>query len=76
MEKYICVQCGETRESIKANKLFCATVTRDGETDHEWYRHRFKPYSAKEIAAQKRDEDEWIKQMGEMSDYIDTQSTT
>ena len=65
-----CLHCGQTREAIKRRKMFCATVTNTEsgmETDYEWPRHRFTPYSVKELASIKADEDEYIKQMGEMA---------
>lgn len=68
-----CVQCGQTREAIKLHKLLCCTVsnTEAGmETDYEWNRHRFKPYSEKEFAGQRSDEEEMLKQMGEMADFV------
>lgn len=66
----ICLHCGQHRNAIKERKTFCATVTYEGETDCEWPRHRFKPYSKKELEAIKRDEDEYVKQMEEMSDFF------
>lgn len=68
-----CVQCGETRESIKRNNYFCATLysNENGtEVDQEWERHRFKPYSEKELKARQKDEDEYVKQMGEMAEMF------
>lgn len=68
-----CIQCGKTREYIKKNEDHCYTETNNEngrEVDQEWPKHRFKPYSARELAAQKRDEDEICKQMGEMADFV------
>lgn len=70
MKKEVCLHCGETRQVIKERGYLCAIVTYEGETDCEWARHRFKPYSKKELEAIKRDEDEYIKQMGEMYDFV------
>ena len=58
-----CVQCGETRESIKRRGFICATEssTEAGtEIDQEWPRHRFKPYSEKEKAKIKKQEEEYF----------------
>lgn len=65
----VCLQCGQNREAIKRRKTFCATVTYEGETDCEWSRHRYKPYSQKELDAMLRDEQEHVKQMGEFADF-------
>lgn len=51
-----CLQCHETRGEIKRRGYFCATVshTESGsEVDAEWPRHRFKPWTPKEIEAQR-----------------------
>ncbi len=69
----ICIQCGETREAIKKHHLLCGTYmnTEAGrELDLEWGRHRFKPYSKKELEGQAKDDAEYIKQMGEMADMV------
>jgi hypothetical protein len=70
----ICLHCGETRAAIKKHKLFCATETNTEagrETDQEWPKHRFKPWTAKELAAQKADEDEHVRQMGEFAAMVE-----
>ena len=69
----ICLHCGQQREAIKRNKTFCATVTYEGETDMEWSRHRFKPFSHKELEARRRDEDAYIKSMGDFADFVEKQ---
>jgi hypothetical protein len=69
----VCLHCGQHKESIKRNKTFCATVTYEGETDMEWSRHRFKPYSPKEIAAQIADEEAYVKQMGDFAEFVKNQ---
>lgn len=74
MKEETCLHCGQTKGAIKERKTFCATVTYEGETDCEWPRHRFKPYSKKELEAIRRYEDEYIKQMGEMAEFIKKQS--
>jgi len=68
-----CLHCGQTREEIKKYKTFCATVTYEGETDCEWPRHRFKPYTAKELAAMEADEEEMLKQMQGFVDFVEEQ---
>lgn len=73
MKNNTCIQCGREREQIKKNKYFCATLTYEGEVDYEWPRHRFTPLSKKEKEARERDEMEYIKQMGEMADFIDNE---
>ena len=68
-----CVQCGRDRQQIKKRKYHCATETNTEagrEVDAEWERHRFKPYSQKELAARLKDEMEYIKQMSDMADFI------
>jgi len=69
----ICIQCGETREAIKRNKLFCCTMSHieaGSEIDEKFDRHRFKPYSQKELDAIKSDEDEICRQMGDFADFF------
>ena len=64
-----CIQCGETRKAIKLDGLFCGVMsnTEEGsEVESEWKRHRFKPYSVKEIASLRSDEEACIKEMGNM----------
>lgn len=78
IRKYIdeCIHCGETRGAIQKHQLFCATETNTEmgrEVDQEWNRHRFKPYSKKELARMKSDEDEYIRQMGGFADFLNTQ---
>ena len=72
-----CVFCNQTRESIKANKLFCTGVdSYTGECIWERDRHRFKPFSERELALIAKDEAECIKQMGEFADFVEKQKTT
>lgn len=69
----VCLQCGENREVVRKEKLFCATMSHTeagSEVDAEYDRHRFKPYTEKELAAIKADEDEYVKQMGEMAEFF------
>jgi len=49
----ICVQCGESKGAIRINGLFCMTMSggESPEADNESDRHRFKPYSDKELEA-------------------------
>jgi hypothetical protein len=68
-----CVQCGRTRKDIKEREYFCATVTYEGETDYEWPRHRFRPYSEKELARQKADDDAYIRFMGGIADFVEAE---
>ena len=46
----VCVKCGETREAIKKHKLICGSVSWEGELIDEFGRHRFKPWTEKELA--------------------------
>ena len=70
-EETRCVFCNQTKDSIKANKLYCAGVdSYTGECTWERDRHRFKPFSEKELEAQAKDEAEYIKQMGEFADFV------
>lgn len=74
MKDRVCVQCGEYESDIKKREMCCAIVGPDtedgyGEIEYEWPRHRYKPYSAKELESQRRDEEEYIKQMGDFADF-------
>lgn len=71
----VCIQCGETREKIKKRGLLCAIMSHTeagSELAQEFNRHRFKPYSEKELAAMKADEDEYVRQMGEFANTTPT----
>ena len=73
-QKQICIQCGKTREEIKKGKLYCCTIssTEDSsEVDQEWLRHRFKPYSNKELDLIAKEEKEICNQMGEMAEFLE-----
>ena len=75
--KQKCVQCGQTREDIKRLGYFCATMTHNesgSEVDAEWARHRFKPFSAKELEGQRRDEEECCRQMGDFAKFVEESS--
>lgn len=69
-----CVQCGELKSTIRKEGYFCAIMgnayEEDAEVECEWPRHRFRPYTQKEIDAQKRDEEEMFRQMGDMADFF------
>lgn len=70
MKEETCLNCGESREAIKRNKLFCATVDpQTGECDVEYPRHRFKPYSEKELKAIAEDEKALLDSMQSMVDF-------
>lgn len=72
-----CVQCGETREAIKLHKLYCAGVdSYTGETTWEAPRHRFRPFSEKELAGKKRDEEKYLEQMQGFADFVNKQEAT
>ncbi|MFA5174769.1 MAG: hypothetical protein WC438_06325 [Candidatus Pacearchaeota archaeon] len=78
MKNNICVQCGHTREEIKKKELCCCTIIYNesgSEVDTEWTRHRFKPYSKKELESMKKDEETMYKQMGEIVDFFKEQET-
>lgn len=77
----VCVQCGVDRKTIRAEQYICATVAEStesgaGEVDAEWPRHRFKPYSEKDLAQRAADEAEYIKHMGEFADFVNAQQVT
>lgn len=46
-----CLQCGESRESVKRNKYFCATLTgyETVEVQDEWERHHWRDWSDAEL---------------------------
>lgn len=67
-----CVKCGETLEAIRKHKLICGSVSYEGELMEEYGRHRFKPYSFKELEEMRKDEEECIKQMGGFADFVDS----
>ena len=45
-----CLQCGQTREQVKANGTYCATVDHYGECQDGWPRHRWRDWSDAELA--------------------------
>lgn len=50
-----CLKCGETKEAIKKHKMICGCVdSQTGELLHEYGKHRFKPYSVREVLEQGR----------------------
>jgi hypothetical protein len=67
----ICVQCGYHRETIKKDGLLCGIMSSGEEPEliHEWQRHRFKPYSEKELAKRQAEEDYNAKSLGDMADF-------
>lgn len=46
-----CLQCHESKESVKANKYFCATVSgyEYREVDQEWDKHHWRDWSDAEL---------------------------
>lgn len=57
-----CLQCGESIQAIRLHRLGCAVVsdTECGrETSDEWERHRFRPYTEKELEAFRKEEEYW-----------------
>jgi len=74
MKNEICVQCGSSRSEIKRDGLICGIVGPStengcGELKYEWERHRFRPYSKKELESKLADENAVIDQMGDMADW-------
>jgi hypothetical protein len=47
----VCLQCGETREAVKANGYSCATLSgyETVEVDQEWERHHWRDWSDSEL---------------------------
>lgn len=47
----VCLQCGETREAVKANGYTCATLSgyETVEVDEEWDRHHWRDWSDSEL---------------------------
>jgi hypothetical protein len=67
-----CVFCNAEKEAIKKNGLFCAGIdSYTGECTWERNRHRFKPFSEKELAKIQSDEDEYLKQMQGFVDFVE-----
>lgn len=47
-----CLHCGQLRDAVRKDALFCATLSR-GETievDHEWDRHRWADWTDRDLA--------------------------
>lgn len=46
-----CLQCGESHGAVRAERLFCATVSawETVETEDEWERHRWADWSDREL---------------------------
>lgn len=45
-----CLQCGETLQAVRREKLYCATVSYEGECIEEWNRHRWREWTDTELA--------------------------
>lgn len=45
-----CLQCDQTRATVKANDYYCATVDYYGECQEEWPRHRWADWTDTELA--------------------------
>lgn len=47
----VCLQCGETREAVKANGYTCATLSgyETVEVDEEWDQHHWRDWSDSEL---------------------------
>ncbi|MSS84512.1 hypothetical protein FYJ24_06985 [Actinomycetaceae bacterium WB03_NA08] len=47
-----CLQCDQSRETVKSEKTYCATVTgyECVETQDEWPRHHWRDWSDKELS--------------------------
>lgn len=72
-----CLYCGETEAAIRKHQLFCGGVDAyTGEATWERARHRFKPFTEKELKAIEADELEAVKQMGEFAEYVENQAPT
>ena len=69
-----CVFCRETKVAIRAEKLFCCGIDGyTGECTWERDRHRFKPFSEKELERIAYDEREMVRQMGDFADFVKEQ---
>ncbi len=65
-----CLHCGETRKETirRREELICGTTDPyTGELDAEFPRHRFKPWTEKELAAHRREQQHIAQQMGDMA---------
>lgn len=69
-----CLQCGETRGAIRNEQLICGTVDYYGELGDEWPRHRFKPWTAAELAEQARVEQAMVEHWAGFAEYFDAES--
>lgn len=49
----ICLQCGERRSAVRAESLYCCTISggESPEVDQEWDRHRWADWTDRELAA-------------------------
>jgi len=68
-----CIKCRENREAIRKHKMICGSVdSQTGELNQEFGRHRFTPYSKRELdkmsAEAKKDEEIWRKILAEDTD--------
>jgi len=72
MEEKTCIQCGMSQSRIKKEQLICGTLSYEGELDEEWPRHKFKPYTQKELEAIRSDEEAYVKEMGEMAEAFNS----
>lgn len=47
-----CLHCGQSRDAVRRDALFCATVTRGetAEVDGEWDRHRWADWTDRDLA--------------------------
>ena len=52
MSNPICLQCGESREAVKREGLFCGTVSgyEYQEADEQWPQHRWRSWRDDELA--------------------------
>ena len=64
-----CLNCDQPRAGIRRDGLICGLVGYDGELECEFPRHRFKPWTQRELDAHRRSEAEVARQMGDMADW-------
>ena len=69
-----CLQCGENRAAIRKNSLTCGLVDYWGELGTEWPRHRFAPFTAKQLAARAAEDAAWVAMAEGMSAFWDAES--
>lgn len=70
MKNNTCVKCGENKSDIKKYGMLCGRVDYFGDLEAEYGRHRFKPYSEKELGQQAKEQKAIADNLGDMADFF------